>query len=336
MNKEYKGEIKMNKEEKVLLSLYECGEYDLAIKYIDETGVNPSVNDDYGLRYAMHTDRYNAVESLVKRGCKLSSVNYEAVNVFLEKRNKPNYMFEFIFSNVDLANPKMPSLYKILCSGNGITLEQLNFLTKLGVFEVSCLDVLVSNVLITLPEINIEPLLVLCLRHNVPLPDPKDRNRILVLLERNIELFEYYYNNNHKATIIEYFKKRQYLPTDLFKYIISNNITDIYSPVEVLIILLLSDNDEEVELSYIEDYIKANQSNIPKLEDSHMNIFCRDEYEGLADITEYDVNRVKLLMKYDLINIRAHDDLFYHQTHMTKSPEAESFIDSIYTLTIKQ
>jgi hypothetical protein len=88
-----------------LMNLYDNGKFEEAFNLVDNENVDVSLGADYGLRYAMHLGNYDAVKELVKRGCKLSSNNYEAVRVFLEKyktEEKPDDILEFIFSDIGI------------------------------------------------------------------------------------------------------------------------------------------------------------------------------------------------------------------------------------------
>jgi hypothetical protein len=334
-----------------LLRLYERGEFDEAIIFIDEhENVNPLVNNDYGLRYAIHNNKYEIVKELIKRGCKLSSVNYEAVNVFIEKSGFEKYeknryslkggkytkeeyytIFKFIFSNIDLKDPTRPTLEKILTSGDGIDNIQFRILEELGFVTVPELQK-ISNSFIANWNLEIRTVFDIFLKYNIDMPKPT--KRILESLYKNMDILDYYYKN-YTNEVIEYYKSKDaYKGAKLLKYIVSNNITKIFDCNQIFLYFL--EYYDEVDIDFIEKYIVGNLGKINKLKDK-MYIFCAQDYDGgLQSIGEEDVLKLKLLLKYDLIDIRDENDMFYHHAYITNSKEAIEFIDSIYTLTVKK
>jgi hypothetical protein len=161
---------------------------------------------------------------------------------------------------------------------------------------------------------------------------PKPTKKILESLYNNIDILDYYYKN-YTNEVIEYYKSKDaYKGAKLLKYIVSNNITKIFDYNEIFLQLLIR---YKIEIDFIEKYIIDNLGKIAKLKDK-MGIFCVTDYDGMLGIDEDDISILKLLLKYDLIDIRDEDDRFYHHAHLTNSEEAIKFIDSIYTLTVKK
>jgi hypothetical protein len=319
-----------------LLKLFERDEFEKALKYFDanKDEVYIDVCDGYGIRNAMNLKGYGIVKELVKRGSKLSSRRYEAVNVFLEQNKYevvteflPYDMFKFIFTNIDKNDPDKPTIDKIATS-RGITIDEIEFLLEIGYCDFNTLKELAVKYIYDW-TISIDPAYTIFLHYGIELPKPTDK--ILEAVVKNVELFEYYYKN-YKEKVIKYFKSADCYPSnEVYKYIIDNNITDIYDCNKILTYLFHIGENK----SYIEKYIKNNLDKI-NIRDE-IGLFCYEDYDGFGSIEDKELENLKLCLKYDLIDIRAENDRFYHHAYITNSKKAIKFLKTIYNpLTLKK
>lgn len=330
----------MNEVEEQLNGLFEIGKYEEAIKFADEHNISINVNNDYGLRNAIHKGKWEFIPMLIKRGAKLSTNNYEGLWVYLESYGDKNLeKVKYLFSLINREDRNAPTFQDILIRTKNMNKDMLKVLYELGYIESEKLIIYtdIQKLVAYAPTNTFISLLHLLLEIKQPLPEPV--NKIRELYHQDVKIFEYYYKN-YKDDVLKEMKQCNSFNNEVIKYIIWYGDIDPQIYLDILdknrvFTYLINSYEDSFSIEDIEQFIENNKRDLIKIEDTSFYMNCGFDDDS-SEIEEYQLERLKLLVKYNLVDIRSKNDKLYHYAHFTNSKETIEYLDQFYTLTFNK